>query len=156
MWLFTKIGFYSATQYVDADSDPENPEIQVRARAREDLQNLIDHYFREGDDAEIIQWENRDYPYRLIMPQVRWVEIATALASDIDYTNFKDEVKRTQGEHRSHHYLQVWTSMYGLERKLEEAKRPSSRPRPYHAFPSDDWFDALRTRPPARKKLSKR
>ena len=101
MWLFTTLGFFSATLYQDSESDPLKPEIQVRARARVDLQNLIVRYCRPGDDTEIIEWENRDYPYRIILPQARWVEISMLLVSDIDYSNFKDEVKKVQGEQLS-------------------------------------------------------
>jgi hypothetical protein len=138
MWLFTPIGFFSATRH-EVKDNPDRPEIQVRARAREDLENLIAGYFQPEDDTTIHEWKNRDYPYRVIVSQARWIEITAQLAAAIDYSNFKDEVKRVQGADRASVYSSVWGVMFDLEWKLHQmAKKIYARP-----LLDDAWFPGM-------------
>lgn len=39
------------------------------------------------------------------------------LIEDLDYTNFKDEVKKRQGADRAHLYHDVWDVLYRLQRQ---------------------------------------
>jgi hypothetical protein len=122
MWIFTPFGFFSATAY-EGDEHTTEPEIQIRGRAKADLQNLIKKYFVKTDDERIFEWKGRDYPYRVIVTQQRWAAISARMAQDIDYSNFKDQVKKVQGENRAHHYMSVWSLMNGLEFKMKDAAR---------------------------------
>jgi hypothetical protein len=40
----------------------------------------------------------RDYRYRLIVPETVWLAVAAELAQEQDWSNFKNEVARHQGE----------------------------------------------------------
>lgn len=129
MWIFTRIGFFSAVRADPARIDglpTDEPYVMVRARVREDLVNLIAlwHECYEGEgEPEILAWKNRDYPYRVIIPQEEWVLLTASLAEDIDYGNFKGEVKKAQGYERSSLYMGVWSTMNGAERKLTQKKK---------------------------------
>jgi hypothetical protein len=118
MWIFTPIGFFSV---VAKQSDPNT--VKVRARIRQDLENLLELlqqvHPQQREETEIYATPRRDYPYRLFLPKEVWSLLAEALASDIDYTNFKDEVKHTQGYSRAGLYMKIWSVMYNAEDKLE-------------------------------------
>ena len=91
MWIFTVYGFYSVTQPA---SEPDS--IQIRTRQRDHLTRLQKrvHPLRE---YKIISTRHRDYPYRLICPHNVWTKTMTALASEIDYDNFKNEAGSAHG-----------------------------------------------------------
>jgi hypothetical protein len=150
MWMFTEIGFFSA---VAADPkrveglSSDRRWVMVRARVREDLVNLVDllvqmsgmhlcqlpkypetqlSYWKAPPQAmpEILAWKNRDYPYRIIIVREIWAEVCEHLASEIDYTNFKDRVTAKQGYPRHDLYMGVWSTMNRAEQKLTAKKDP--------------------------------
>ena len=132
MWLFTNIGFFSAVL-----EGSDEPRIVVRVRVREDLSRLIGLYLKSRS-VEIVELENRDYPYRIFLSQAEWARIVSELAEDIDYGNFKDSVAKQDGHTRAHIYGRVWQSMLGMESELgirprntsvyeTKAKPPSAR-----------------------------
>lgn len=112
MWIATKYGFYSAV------SKGPKGSVCVRARVESDLENLRQFLPAMG---EIIKNAGTDYPYRIYVNQSAWAEVMAEMATGIDYSNFKDEVAKTQGSARAHVYGDVWWNLQELER-LERAE----------------------------------
>ena len=110
MWLLTPFGFFSI---VRKPEDKATGMLTVRARVRADLEAL-----REAclpGLGEIVAHAGTDYPYRARAPRG---EIGLALANaaaGIDYANFKDEVRRLQGDARAHRYGEVWDVLHDME-----------------------------------------
>ena len=114
MWVFTEIGFFSAV----ATPDDTNT-IMVRGRVRNDLERLKEALGNLGQEVpEILQWENRDYPYRVLLPRQSWSKLMEQLADGICYSNFKSQVAATDGSKRASLYGRIWDIMLGAERKL--------------------------------------
>lgn len=112
MWLFSRHGFYSVVQ------DKADPQlVQVRARVKDDLEGLR-QFSREraaADMPAVISTATADYAYRVVVEKALWTRVATALAADVDYTNFKDTV---HGEaDRDDAYYRIWSAMNELQRK---------------------------------------
>src|SRR3954454_8877964 len=64
MWLFTTIGFFSVV------ADPAHADtLKVRARAREDLEALRDHYL---PDLEVVESGRTDYRFRAFVHRDEW------------------------------------------------------------------------------------
>ena len=110
MWLQTTDGFFSVVEHRDNDEL-----VLIRARTREDLENLT-RYDAEGfDDEHIIEDLAADYQWRLIAPRAAWLEVLTKLTNEIDYDNFKDAVKKKQGPERASLYMNIWTILRRLQ-----------------------------------------
>lgn len=97
MWLFTKYGFFSVVCARDLSRKKakhlqvlDKNLVMIRSRRFEHLCQLIKRFMSILDDYEIQNTEDTDYPYRLIIPRKLWVKVATELANEIDYGNFKD------------------------------------------------------------------
>lgn len=105
MWLATKYGFYSVVAHHD---DPDL--VQVRARSRADLEHL--RGFAQGRDIpvpDIVMTPANDYCCRIFMTRRSWTQLGGALATEIDYPNFKEQVR---GEPlRDAAYTQMWSAM---------------------------------------------
>jgi len=115
MWLVTTIGFFSATiSNVDGS-------VQIRARDRQDLENLKEKYAPELSD--IIETYTADYPFRALCTREEFPSILARIGADVDYSNFKDEVYKKQGEKRARLYGDVWTTLLALETKETAQKR---------------------------------
>ena len=119
MWVFTRYGFFSA---VCAERDGEGDvadrdRIVLRARVREHLEALQSRFGFQIGEAEILVGVGTDYPYRIFMDKAAWSSVSEELAREIDYRNFKNEVKAHQGPSP---YLRalgdIWETMWGLER----------------------------------------
>lgn len=111
MWIFSRLGFYSVVV------NPTNTDqMQVRARAEDDLKKLISFCQRRGVRVqdEIKEYPNADYPYRVFMPRDAWPKLASELAKTVDYTNFKSTVADA---FRHNLYMRVWGIMQGLTPK---------------------------------------
>lgn len=120
MWLQTKFGFYSVVEHTD-----DVHTVLIRARAREDLDNLCDladsvrRDYSKGEavgiDHSAIQFTpNADYAYRIICPRQSWMEVSLRLMTEIDYGNFKNAVSERDPE-RSHLYHRVWGVLYSIQ-----------------------------------------
>ena len=106
MWLLTTRGFYSVVL------NREDPDlVLVRARLEDDLLALRD--LAPG----IEPWydPDADYPWRAELPHDEWTSVAAALADEIDYGNFKDEITELQGRRRAYVYAGVWETLRELE-----------------------------------------
>jgi hypothetical protein len=106
VWVLTPRGFYSVVANLD---DPET--VLVRARAREDLDELADVlgtlFIRETPDG--------DYRWRAVVTRRAWTGALILMAAEIDYPNFKAEVGRRQGHGRASVYAEVWATLRGLQ-----------------------------------------
>lgn len=109
MWLITTRGFYSAV----AKREDGDTHVTVRARNKQDLDNLADLL---PDCKPYKQKGYTDYEWRLRCTKDQWAETVAILAKEIDYSNFKDEVKRKQGWKRASTYGRVWSVLLDLER----------------------------------------
>jgi len=114
MWLFTKYGFFSVVQTYD---DPEK--MMIRGRCREDLERLAAFALDQaaiGLPDNVIETPKADYHYRLICDRADWLVIAYELAQDVDYGNFKNQIK---DDYRHSLYERVWGVMRDLQNKCE-------------------------------------
>jgi len=106
MWLMTTVGFFSIVR------KPDETDLTVRARVREDLEALEKEYLPSL--GPIIAGGGTDYPYRA---RVDAQALATAIArmvEDIDYSNFKGTTAVRQGVERAHVYGEVWSALHKL------------------------------------------
>jgi hypothetical protein len=108
MWIFTRIGFFSA---VENTQDPAT--LLVRARVRADIEHLADRLREQGCPCEVRETPDRDYRWRLIVPKAVFAEVVGALAAGIDYPNFKDAVH--EGTSRDRAYMRVWSAMRDIQ-----------------------------------------
>lgn len=132
MWLFTKVGFFSAVLKDEAEASKPVAEqvVMVRARVRGDLDLFRAAYAPKLGPT--LEWPGRDYPYRGLISKRDLAEALAKATLDLDYDNFKDKVAQTQGYDRAHLYGAVWGVMNGAEQKLgarvkkagEKAKQP--------------------------------
>lgn len=106
MWLFTKIGFFSAVQKTGTD------ELTIRARVYEDLERLREQYL--PDLSPTIGHAGTDYPWRATVAHSKFAAALGRIALDVDYGNFKNEVAKSQGKDRAARYGKVWSVLYDL------------------------------------------
>lgn len=106
--MMTPRGFYSAVQKRDDLPD----RVTVRARVKRDLDNLKD-LLPDAKPYQEDRWS--DYPWRINVPVADWSRACALMALEIDYSNFKDEVKRKQGAKRASVYGTVWATLLRLE-----------------------------------------
>jgi hypothetical protein len=111
MWLFTRYGFFSVTV---SKQDPSK--MQIRARSKADLERLAEFAKDKmgADLGEIIETPHADYHYRLIVGPSTWGQLAVKLADDVDYSNFKNEIR---DPYRHALYEEVWFTMLKLQRR---------------------------------------
>lgn len=76
---------------------------------QEDLDYLVE---KTGGPNEVDPLA--DYMYRTVIPVEKWQAFLAAEAGDIDYTNFKDRVAKTDHS-RVSTYMKVWGAMLGLQ-----------------------------------------
>ena len=131
MWLFTKVGFFSAVQ-CGVETPHESrlfPKMKtgetaldylsIRARVRGDLELLRGAYAPELGPT--IELPGRDYPYRAYISKDHFAAALCRAALDVDYGNFKDMITKEFNRARHDLYAKVWGVMYGADDKL--AKR---------------------------------
>jgi hypothetical protein len=111
MWVFTVDGFYSAVENKD---DPSL--LTVRTRTRQDAANLQGALARIRCHVEVVATPLADYGWRLFVPRDKWATYLHNVVEAIDYTNFKDEVAKVQGQKRADVYHDVWATMWDLQR----------------------------------------
>ena len=109
MWIMTKVGFFSVVQKAE---DVEENALTIRARVRADLVALKREYLPEM--GPIVAGRGTDYRFRARVRKDDWAGAMTKIGRDVDYENFKDEVKRVQGPNRARLYEEVWHVLNGL------------------------------------------
>ena len=96
MWVCSKYGFYSIVQ--------SGKDIQVRGREEVDLKNLV----RACQlNKKIIETEQADYRFRVIVTPRELEDIMLTLADSVDYPNFKSMID-TRPDQKNKPYHDVW------------------------------------------------
>jgi hypothetical protein len=113
MWLATEIGWFS----VVIDSQHGDDRMLIRARCKADIYNLFDLYRRDLTSMEPpTSDESRDYRWRMSISRREWISLAAKLASNIDYSNFKDVVhQRPDQGNKSTAYARIWGTMMDVQ-----------------------------------------
>ncbi len=109
MWLMTKFGFFSV---VEKPKDKAAGLVTIRSRVRDDLESLR-AYLPQLTAVEANA--GTDYAFRAQAAKPDFANALSKIALDIDYSNFKDEVAKTQGRGRAKCYSDVWNSLYQLQ-----------------------------------------
>lgn len=92
MWICMNDGFVSIV------TDPENPSnLLVRARSLKHLKAFAPGY-------KITRTPNRDYRFRVGLPQHTVSNLVADRVANIDYGNFKDSVR----ERKLHDMYEMW------------------------------------------------
>ncbi len=111
MWLITTFGFFSI---VEKPEDQGTGQLTVRARVREDLEQLQARYLPAlGPISEL---DHADYRFRARATRDDVARALAEAARDIDYDNFKNTVADRQGYDRAKAYGRVWQELYRLQK----------------------------------------
>ncbi len=108
MWIASKFGWFSIVQ-------KEPGEFHVRARVKQDLQNLLDAM--PLANAVIETWPGADYRYRIIIGGDDLRVVMNCLALQLDYSNFKSKIAQTPDQREKlPEYHTIWATMAGLQK----------------------------------------
>jgi len=123
MWIFTRHGFFSAVCARQGDGgygQPLDPErLMVRARVRGHLDALKARFPDLLGQCEIAIYAGTDYAFRIFVGKSAWSAVLAGLGEEIDYGNFKSEVKRHQGRQGAPYegaLHDVWSVMNELQK----------------------------------------
>jgi hypothetical protein len=147
MWLITPIGFFSVVQ---KPGDVAADTLTIRSRVRSDLEALQQHHLPHL--GAITKSKNTDYRFRAVAPRA---EVAAAMADmvrQLNYSNFKSQVAKTQGAVRSHLYHDVWQVLYRLQTATAQAA-PISGP-VFHPKPDEHGLKVTIKKPSQPSALS--
>jgi hypothetical protein len=112
MWLATQHGFYSIVQ------KPAG-RFHVRTRCKQDLENLI---ALAGIEAPLHHTTDGDYAWRIVVGQAEVGAIMAALATSIDYSNFKGRIHDTPDqEDKLPAYSRLWSQMLSYQETRERS-----------------------------------
>lgn len=109
MWLMTKFGFFSV---VEKPKDKAAGLVTIRSRVQDDL-NALRSYLPQM--SAVVSNSGTDYAFRAQVSKADFANALSKIAMDVDYSNFKNEVARTQGKARASCYSEVWNSLYKLQ-----------------------------------------
>jgi hypothetical protein len=145
MWIMGKCGAYSIVRKGAVG------EVQVRAREKRDLQNLLLLVALPAD--RLIVTKAGDYGFRVIVNAEELERIFTVLMDSIDYSNFKSAVARRPDQSRKVSvYHQIWHLLAELQPwppysgGVSDGRRQDrfvSDPEPSRERSLDDHLDAL-------------
>jgi len=109
MWLATKYGWFSIVKDPSVIPSKLSPGLwMVRARVRKDIENVCT-LLRLNFEDEIIQTQDSDYEFRILIDLVQLEELFQKFAFSIDYPNFKDMIDFTPDQKDKHaFYNRVW------------------------------------------------
>jgi hypothetical protein len=117
MWIFTSTGFVSAVRKTD------RPDVYtVRSRDRLSLEPLA-----KATGVEVITSPLGDYPYRVLVEPSLFIEWLADQASQIEYSNFKNQVAKTRGYEYTHALHDVWSAMLNTEDELSRETNPANQ-----------------------------
>lgn len=83
----------------------------IRARDEESLAGLI-----EATGAELIVSSKTDYKYRILLEPQQFVSWLDEQATNIDYSNFKNQVAKTRGYKYTEALQDIWFSMSATQK----------------------------------------
>lgn len=109
MWLMTPDGFYSIVKKANEKG------LQVRARCREDLDNLRKRWCPKLGPT--IHTPDGDYHYRALVSAKEWGRAMEKIGEGVGYDNFKQAVKLRQGSERANLYSRVWAILLALHHR---------------------------------------
>jgi hypothetical protein len=125
MWMFTRYGFYSIACAENASGSTDPQTIMIRARCLAHVENLKER-FTSLANFEVVTTPKRDYRYRMIAPKAIWTQVLAELASEQEWSNFKNEAADFQGKTGSE-YIQALHDVWGIMYSLQNRKhRPPS------------------------------
>ena len=114
MWIMSQYGFYSIVRSASAASV-----YLIRARRKDQLISLTEKF--DFTDEKILTTNTTDYRFRLVVTKEEMEKVVLGLASEIDYSNFKDRVRAKQGASLYERLLhEVWYVMRALQGGREE------------------------------------
>jgi hypothetical protein len=125
MWLVTRYGFYSiaCAQKPDGKIDPSK--LMMRARSATHLDNLKAR-FPVLAGQEIRTTPDHDYRWRLIVTKATWSKIVAELVEEQEWSNFKNEAHRYQGDAGSD-YVRALHDVWSVMNALQEIERRVGR-----------------------------
>ena len=108
MWIFCKLGFFSAVQHRNKPST-----LLVRGRFRGDLERLLNSLPPEDRAmcSPVMETPGADYLYRMEMLKHVFAKAVEAIAGEIDYPNFKDSVHEGNWSPRDAAYMGCWSEL---------------------------------------------
>ena len=108
MWIFCKLGFFSAVQHRDK---PDT--LLVRGRFGGDLDRLLKSLSPEDREfcSPVTETPNADYLYRMEIPKRVFAKAVEEIAEEIDYGNFKDSVHEGYSSPRDAAYMGCWAEL---------------------------------------------
>jgi len=113
MWLFTQFGFFSIVR-------KKAGEFHVRARIKQDLENLVRHVELA---SPIIVTKQADYRYRIVTDADSISRIMRVLAERIDYDNFKGRIGKLPDQRgKSDALHRIWEIMEALQEEPDRAR----------------------------------
>lgn len=116
MWICTKDGFVSVVQHKD---DPDV--LMVRGRRKEHVTQVL----KACGVTAAYQVKDRpaDYAWRGVVTRFAFNEWLVSQSNAITYLNFKNEVKKTQGDTVYYRALmRVWAIMRGMTPASQQPK----------------------------------
>lgn len=121
MWIFTKHGFFSIVCAHDgSQSNPIREVLMIRGRSSTHLKALQSD-FAQLQSFEVSETEETDYRYRIVAPKEIVVSVFNQAMMDLDYSNFKKVVSKTEDSLYLHCLNEVWGIM--LELQMETSRR---------------------------------
>lgn len=139
MWLMTTRGFVSAVEWHGGEHDGK---VVLRARMREHLEAVLELAPADGRTDVAISPE-ADYRYRAWVTRAAFYDVMVALAREVRYSNFKDEVARKPGQGRYSTVLHQAWSIFG---RIQPGGPYGTGGRGFPAIPRGE---PRRRRPPA-------
>lgn len=112
MWVFTTQGFYSAVAHRDI---PDH--LLIRARVKADLERLSTQLPDAHVKARIFKDDGADYQWRLLVTKQEWATALSRMTFELNYPNFKNEVRVRQGAKRASLYSSVWSTLLKLDKR---------------------------------------
>jgi hypothetical protein len=109
MWIFLPDGFFSVVQ----DRDHPEHRLQVRARAREDLE-------RHFPNEPIVETPEADYHYRVIVSRNEFSAWMESVVFSLDYSNVKGAIPEGDVERKAA-MTDVWSVMHAFQTVLEQS-----------------------------------
>lgn len=140
---------------IDAQHDGR---MLIRARCRQDAFNLFnEHHETLKTMTEPSSDPTRDYRWRLSISRAEWLILATRLAEQVTYSNFKSAChKRPDQESKAGALMKVWQVMADVQR--EENYPTTDKFNDYAPWKSATTIDEpdKPTKKPAKRKTSKK
>jgi hypothetical protein len=111
MWIFSKDAFLSVVQVKD-----NLDRLLVRSRVKGDIEKVF-------SSVKVVESAGTDYRFRAVVEREAVANVMKSMVNDIDYTNFKDQIK----DHQRHWaYMDVWVDMVRMQDTMEYIENASA------------------------------